>query len=132
MDLNAVREALATAIETGITGLRCYPRWPGSINPPCAIVVRRETQYDPAFDVDADTTLAVRVLLGFVNTQGGQEDLDDYLAPTGAKSIPAVINADPTLGGLVAWARPSVAEAELLGTFGGIDYLYSDIVVEVG
>lgn len=130
-DLAAIREAVAAAL-SGIDKLNAYPRYPGVINSPTAVVVRRETRYDTAFDVDADSTLAIRLFLSFANLEGSQELLDDYCSPTGTRSIRARIDVDPTLGGLVDWCRVATAEDERVTPYAGIDYLTVDLVLEVG
>jgi hypothetical protein len=130
-DLTAIREAAARALKS-IPGLTPHARYPGTLNSPAAVVIRRQTASDTAFDLPADHTLAVRLFVAFGNLPGAQDLLDDYCAPEGERSIRGAIDADPTLGGLVDWCRISVAEDERVTTYGGLDYLTVDLVLEVG
>lgn len=130
-DLGAIREAAALALKS-IDGLKTHPRYPGVINSPAAVIVRRSTAYDAAFDIPADHTLAVRLFVAFTNLPGAQDLLDDYCAPEGDRSIRGAIDKDPTLSGVVDWCRISVAEDERVTTYGGLDYLTVDLVLEVG
>lgn len=129
-DLGEIREAVALALKC-IGKLTAHARYPAVINSPAAVVVRRETTYDPTFDVGADHTLAVRIFVSFANLPGAQDQMDDYCAPAGERSIRAAIDVDPTLGGVVDACRVSTAEDERITTYGGIDYLTVDLVLEV-
>lgn len=129
-DLGEIRQAVAQALKC-INGLTPHPRYPGVINSPAAVVVRRETTYDPTFDVGADNTLAIRLFTSFSNLPGAQDRMDDYCAPDGDLSIRAAIDADPTLGGVVDSCRVTTAEDERITAFSGIDYLTVDLVLEV-
>lgn len=131
IDVRAARVALAAAINS-IPGLTAHARFPGTLNPPAAVVFRRETRFDPTVDVGADVTFAVRVYTSISNPTGSQDKLDDYFAPAGAQSIRAAIDAAPTLGGTVSWAQCTTVEAEGLLDVKGIDYIAADLVVEVG
>lgn len=131
IDVRAAREALKTTIDT-ITGLSAHSRFPGIVNPPAAVVYRRETRYDPTFDVGADISLGVRLYMSISNPTGAQDNLDAYLAPTGARSLKAAIEGNPTLSGTVDWLKVSTAEAEGVVEFNGVNYISADLIVEVG
>lgn len=126
-----IREAIATSLQT-ISGLQVYARPPGEIAVPAAIVRRRQTTYDVTFDGDDDTTFAVTVFVSFANTDVATDAIDAYLSPTGASSLVAAIHTDPTLGGVVAYARVTSAEGERVTNYAGIDYLSAEIVIEIG
>jgi hypothetical protein len=83
-------------------------------------------------DGEDDTTFAVTVLVSWADQVTAQETLDEYLASTGAKSIKAAIDADPTLDDIVDFAHATIVEDERIAQFNGTDYLAADIVVEVG
>lgn len=127
----AIREGLATRLET-ISGLQVYARPPGSVVVPAAIVRRRQTTYDVTFDGFDDTTWGVTVFVSFANVDAGTGSLDDYVSPSGALSVVAAVHADPTLGGVVDFARVATAEGEKVTNYAGIDYLSVDFVIEVG
>lgn len=131
IDVRAARVALAEALAT-IPKLNTHAYYPGVINAPAAVVLRRENRYSPAVDIGADVTLAVRLYLSIGNPTGNQAALDDYLAPSGPQSLRAVIEADPTLGGTVDFAIATTAEAEGLVEANGKTYISADLIVEVG
>jgi len=131
VDIKAVRVALAAALNT-IPGLTAYPRWPGTLNPPAAVITRRETVYSPAMDIGADVGLTVRLFLSISNPTGSMDTIDDYLAPSGPRSLRAVIEATGRLAGTVDWVKVVSSDAEAVVNVKGIDYLSSDLIVEVG
>ena len=97
-----VARALARACET-IPGLRCYPVMHPKPEPPAVCIggpIR--WTYDQTFDGIWRPVFEVWVFVNPANLFTAQEQLLGYLAPTGAKSIPAAIYGDPTLGGLEA------------------------------
>jgi len=126
-----IREGIDDRLAT-ITGLRHSPVVPGVVNPPHAFVKRRQTTFGVSMDGEDDVTFAVTVLVSWADQTTAQEALDEYLASTGAKSIKAAIDADPTLGDIVDFAHATVVEDERIAAFNGVDYLAADIVVEVG
>lgn len=131
IDIRAAREALKCAIDE-VPGLTVYSRFPGVIKPPCAIIYRRETRYDPMMDGGADIILGVRVYTSIANPSGSQDRMDDYFASAGTHSIVAAIYADPTLNGTVNFLKGVVAEEEGVGEYKGVDYISADLVVGVG
>lgn len=128
---DAIREGLADRLET-IAGLQVYPRPPGSIVVPAAVVRRRNTNYDVTLDGLDDTTWAVTVFVSFANTDVSVTGLDEYVSPAGASSVVAAIHADPTLGGVVDFARVVNAEGEKVTNYAGTDYLSAEFVIEIG
>ena len=127
----AIREGIAAALQT-IPDLQVYARPPGSIVVPAGVVRRRGTQFDVSFDGLVDTGWAVTVFVSFANTDVGTEALDEYLSPTGDLSIKAAVEADPTLGGVVDYARVPSAEGEKVTNYAGTDYLSVEFVIEIG
>lgn len=131
IDVRAVREALKTTIDA-IPGLNAYSRFPGPMKVPAAVVMRRETRYDPATDIGADISLGVRLYMSIGNPTGAQDGLDEYLAPSGAKSLKVAIEANPTLNGTVDFLKIATAEAEGVVEYNGVNYISADLIVEVG
>jgi hypothetical protein len=126
-----IREGLAVRLET-ISGLNVYRKAPGSITVPAAVVRRRQTQYDVTLDGADDTTWGITLFVQFANLEVAHEALDAYLDTAGASSIVAAVHADPTLAGVVDFARVASAEGERVINYAGIDYLSVEFVVEVG
>ena len=127
----AIREGIAARLET-IPDLQVYPRPPGSIVVPAAVVRRRSTTFDVSFDGLVDTGWGVTVFVSFANTDVATEELDAYLSQAGGSSIKAAIDSDPTLGGVVDYARVATAEGDRVLNYAGTDYLSVEFVIEIG
>jgi hypothetical protein len=117
-----VREGLKTNLQA-IKGMRVYDLIPSPAVAPAAIV----GQLDFTFDLNNargldQANLDVVVLVQRFTERTGQNDLDKYLAGSGAYSIKAAIESDLTLGGACNTLRVTSAEA---GTYaaGDIEFL---------
>jgi hypothetical protein len=93
MSIEGIRDAIQTGLKT-IPKLNAYDNAPDSINPPCAFPIPKSGGYDFTAGNCYELNFEVVLLLG---RQGDleeiQENLDDYIAPTGIKSIKAAIEA---------------------------------------
>jgi len=96
-----VKDGLKTAIET-ISGLRAFDYQPDQVNPPFAFPTLTEIRYhDRGFNnggVVMDFTVTVVVFRSSERT--AQDDIDQFTAFSGTKSVRAAIEADRTLGGV--------------------------------
>lgn len=117
-----VREGLKANLET-IKGMRVYDLIPSVPVAPASVV----GQLDFTFDLNNargldQANLDVVVLVQRFTERTGQNDLDKYLAGSGAYSIKAAIESDLTLGGACNTLRVTSAEA---GTYaaGDIEFL---------
>jgi hypothetical protein len=126
-----IREGIDDRLAT-IAGLRHSPNVPAVVNPPHAFVKRRTTTFGVSMDGEDDTTFAVTVLVSWADQVAAQKALDGFLASTGATSIKAAIDADPTLDGIVDYAHATLVEEERITLVNSVEYLAADIVVEVG
>jgi hypothetical protein len=127
-----VREGIRVRLAT-ITGLRTHAVMPAALNAPAAVVFRRTTTFDTSMDGESDDlTCGITLFVEFGNERTAQEALDAYLAPAGALSVKAAVDGDPTLGGVVDFARVAGAEADRIVEWSNIKYLAADLVVEVG
>lgn len=131
-DLKAIRDGIKTALQT-ISGLNVYDTVPGSIITPCAIVQPDSIDYQV---VQGSATVAgwdmsIVVLAQSVIDDTAQNSIDDYIAPTGASSIPAALVSDQTLGSVVDYAV--VVEMDQYGrfTFNSIEFIGARLLVEV-
>jgi len=99
MNPTAVRTGLSTALDT-ITGLRCFDYVPDSLSPPAAIVEPLEIEYGTAMANGLNRVTAyVLIVVGRMSDRSSQDRIDAYVNTTGASSVVAAIEADPTLGG---------------------------------
>lgn len=100
--LAQLRQGLATRLET-IAGVRAYDAEPGTPALPAAIVSEVSGEYDQTVGSGSLTRYTATVVL-LVRNQKRAEDvaheLDEYLQPTGSKSVRVAVNGDPTLGGV--------------------------------
>jgi hypothetical protein len=91
---------LAAACE-GISGLRCYPVMHPKPEPPALCVAGPiRWTYDETMDALWRPVFELWVFVNPADLFRAQEQLFAYLAPTGARSIPARLYGDPSLGGV--------------------------------
>jgi hypothetical protein len=131
----AVQEGLAAA-GRAIAGLQCLPALTDAIDPPTLAPSELEFQYNLTFQgggvalTEAMYTVGLFVSRG--DTDEGRSLLVDYLAPSGASSVKAALEADRTLGGA---AKTLIVErvrgAYRIYTIGATDLLGALIDVRV-
>ena len=98
--VSQIRDGLATRLGT-IGGLRTAATVPDDPNPPQAIVMPQEIQYDTAMARGLDTfTYTILVIVGRVDERSAQNLLDGYCASTGSTSIKTALEGDKTLAGV--------------------------------
>ena len=104
--LTSIRDGLKTNLET-ISGLTAYEYVPDWIEPPIALVAPiNSLNYDSTMARGADTyEIPVIVYISRVDAQLSQDAVDGYLASSGATSVKAAIESDPTLGGAAMSVR---------------------------
>ena len=104
--LTSIRDGLKTNLET-ISGLTAYEYVPDFIEPPIALVAPiNSLNYDSTMARGADTyEIPVIVYISRVDAQLSQDTVDGYLASSGATSVKAAIESDPTLGGAAMSVR---------------------------
>lgn len=94
MSLAGIRDAIKTALET-ISGLKGYDTAPETPNEfPCAYVVPRSGNYTDS--LGSGSLLQFEIVLLVAKGPGlgrAQDSLDGYLAPSGATSIKAALEA---------------------------------------
>ena len=98
--VSQIREGLATRLGN-ISGLRTAATVPDDPNPPQAIVMPQEIQYDTAMARGLDTfTYTILVIVGRVDERSAQNLLDGYCPSTGSTSIKTALEDDKSLGGV--------------------------------
>lgn len=129
----AVRAGLAARLAT-ISGLNPYAVAKGQINEPAAVVEPGSPPivYNETASRGVDTINLVIVLLVSRNIDElAQAKLDAYLAGSGASSIIAAVDGDPTLGGVADWVNISQVSSYGEVEWGGYKYFGARIPVEV-
>jgi hypothetical protein len=98
--LSAIRAGLATNLRT-ISGLRVYEEIPDNPQPPSAVVVLNNIEYNQDFGGSAKYNFAVQVIVGRAAERAAQRYLDLYSDPTGASSVKAGVESNRTMSGVV-------------------------------
>ena len=134
-DYGAIRQGLADALATIPTFLTVYASTPSRITPPSAIVLpgRPVADYHRSMEGTAgaltrynfEIIAATQQMAAVYN----QEKLDALVSGTG--SIPAVLEADPTLGGECLTLQVSAATDYGLLTFADSTFVGVRFSVEV-
>lgn len=96
MDVNAVRVAVAAAVNTGVTGLplTCYPYVPSDGPAPFAYVQVENIVYDRAMSGGSvELILSVMVMASRADDQTSQEQVDAFISTEGDSSIKSAIEA---------------------------------------
>ena len=100
----AIRTALQTRLKS-INGLQVYSRWPANVNVPCVIIRRGVTEPEQNLGTGTITKYMFELYV-LASLSGGyeqaQDNIDPYLATSSTGGIYGAINADRTLGGVVA------------------------------
>lgn len=130
MDVKAIRRAVAAAART-VPGLEASHYVPDRIDPPYAYPAATDGNYDETTDGAAGVVVTVRVLTSRAEDQSGQELLDAYLATSGATSVKAAIESDPTLGGLVDDLAVQGWSGYRLYEIAGTDYYGAELTVVI-
>jgi hypothetical protein len=134
VNITAIRNGLKARLDT-ITDLHAYARPPKTLNLPAGVI-----RPNPGNAIGYDATMAdgshtltflVTVLVSDEIDDLGHEQLDDYLATVGAKSIRAAIETDDTLGGVAHFAHVAgvVDYGEI--EYAGLPHIGADFLVEV-
>ena len=105
-EISEAKKGLAAAL-SGIDGLRVFDYTPDSLHEfPAAIVHLESRDSVGTFGGGAIRgSLRVEVLVSTADARQATETLDAFLEPTGAQSIEATANTDPTWRGAVDDAR---------------------------
>src|SRR6266496_4990333 len=106
-----IRDALQTRINT-IAGLQVYDTMPEQVVLPAAIVYPSPGTFLTYSTLDgaADLEFIVIVLVSSAVDDLAQDQLDNFLADSGALSIKAAVDADQSLGGTVDYASVGFAQ----------------------
>lgn len=114
-----------------IAGLRTNAVEPSAPVPPAAWPFLRTGIFDQDFEGAVTWTFSIYVIVGAASDQHAQNNLMPYLAPSGAKSVRAAIEGDPTLGGVADSTRVTMIESVGSYEIGGARYIGAVLVAEV-
>jgi hypothetical protein len=131
--LSAIRSAVGTALST-IAGLNVHAFHVGSVTPPAVVIMPAPGEfvdYSTAFDPTHDVDIIVGLFVEAGDEESASNEVDEYASATGAKSIYAAIQADPTLGGAVDSAAVLNAHDYGQYEYGGQQYYGCQFTVSV-
>ena len=96
-----VKDGLKVRIET-IPGLRAFDYQPDQVNPPFAFPTLNEIRYHQTGMGSGGVVMdfTITIVVGRASERTAQDELDQYTAFSGTKSIRAALEADRTLGGV--------------------------------
>lgn len=127
-------ESIGTGIKTvmGDIGLQIYAtnEIPDSINPPCAVILLAETNYDTTFNADYDTRFRFIILLAKPDQPSAMNKILDYIEPSGTYSIVAKVKADKTLNGSCDSSKVMSNTGVGFTTWGGTVYLSTEFSIQ--
>ena len=129
----AVRQAVAAYLTTSI-GLRATANRFGQINPPMAVIVPQAgslIRYSVTLDGETDYTIRAVILASEGDSTSGQDVMDGYLSPTGANSVYAAVQKDPTLGNAVSYCAVIEATGYGVMNWNGVDFLTCSLTLQV-
>jgi len=99
VNLAAIRNGMADNLST-IPDIQVSPYMLSAPTPPAVHILPDTCEYDLAMRAGLhELTMMVQIFVSITTDQGAQVLLDQYLAPTGAQSVKAALEADRTLGG---------------------------------
>ena len=128
--LSDIRAAFKSRFAT-VRDITPYAIEPGKPNYPAAWVIPVRANYHADYDGGMTWVFAVTagVLLGDMGQ--AQKALDDYIAPSGTKSVVAALESDPTLGDVVDSTRVLGLVRYGVQEIGGVPGLTATWEVEV-
>lgn len=112
--ISDLRQGLADALRT-IPGLRVFELLPDNPNPPGVAISLDRVMYDSVFARGADEyEFTLHLFAARSDDRSAQVRLEEYIAGSGAYSVKAAVEADPSLTGSAHTVR--VSEARNVGS----------------
>lgn len=128
--VDEIQSAIKQQLEAA--GMRAYATEPDKPNLPCVYPRVVDWTYDDTFDSTTTWHFDIWVLAGLdPGFNRAQTMLNPYLSPSGANSIKAAIDGDPSLGGTVASARVTGGGAYGRVDIAGITALGASVRLEI-
>lgn len=124
-------EALAAAFDS-IPGLSTYATPPGNIEVPALVVslpAGEFADYSVVMGDAGDLDLVINIFVQWGDDESVWDDLVPFVSQSGAYSLFAAVNADPTLGGVVDSALIGQPTNAGPYTYGAIKYLGAEMPV---
>jgi hypothetical protein len=126
---------LATALCVPLTaaGIRAIEYLADQVNPPVAIAATTGVGYHDAFGVHglAEHHFALMLILTRVGDRAGLKALEALMSNSGATSVRALVEADPTLGGVASACIVRRALPPVALSVSGVEYTSVTFDVDV-
>lgn len=132
-----IRKGIALSLGV-IPKLRAFDVVPDKVIVPCAVVYGPDIDYDKTFQhapgqsSSDDYQFVVVLMTARSSVRAGQEQLDEYLVPTGPTSVKAAIEKNTDLQGMVDWIDITEVRNYGLEDVNGIPVFAAELVVKVG
>ena len=97
MDVDAVNTALESALATIAANVHGY--LPDQVRPPAIVLALGDGTYDEDWNGSMSARWVAHVIVSRADTRNAQARVREYVAATGADSVKAAVESDPTLGG---------------------------------
>jgi hypothetical protein len=130
VDIQAVREGLASNVIAALPELTCYGFVPDSVSEPCFMAGEVDVDYDLTFGGMDQLTVTCRLLVSRADDAASQELLNGYLS-RGDSGVKAAIQADCTLGGACDDLRVVRVQGYRFYQHENATYLGAEFVVQV-
>ena len=126
-----IHSGLAIALGT-VPGLRVADHLPEQINPPVAVIQLQSVTYHRSMQGGvSEWSFLVALVAGRMGDRAAQVQLDGWIAYSGAQSIRAAIESDPTLGGKCQTLIVADMVAVRPLTLGDASYLSTEFNVSI-
>lgn len=127
----AVRNALAAVVT--VPTFQTYAHMPASFNGRSIVIRRLSIRYGSDFDGSDDCTYGISIYVPWTDNVAAQTVLDQCLdSKASTYSVKSLIEAAPTLNGVVDFVNVEQANEEGLVSVDNITYLAATITVTVG
>ena len=99
MNVTDIRKAIATKLLE--LGIQTYAFIPDTLEPPCAYVRPGDFAYAATYETQTTIPMIVQIICPSVDTEGGQEMLDELIDSESIGSVIRKLREDESLGGVV-------------------------------
>lgn len=96
--ITQIRTAMVSTITTALPALNGYRNVTDVVQVPAVVARPEKCNYIVAGGQCSEWVFALYVLVARTDATTNQDELDGYITPTGANSVPAILFANPTLG----------------------------------
>ena len=129
--ISEIRDGLKVRLST-VLNLNTYDTVEMQVESPAAVVEPGACSFDMTMGRGSDAMdFTIGLAVGGGVDRVSQDTLDGYLSPFGATSIKVAMEADPTLGGIVSYAKVRGWRNYGSTTVNGVRMWGADVLVEV-